>query len=119
MFTRSVSLLALVLASTSLVACSASPAPDDGSEASSEDALTSGPGARATDARVPELGNDLTVVNQSKISMAAGVAKVAAENGPVIEAKFELGDDGKLSLSVYPAQKGLAMDSERNVFQEL
>lgn len=119
MLTRSFSLLTVVLASTALAACSStSGSPDDGAQVSA-DALTSGPGARATDARVPELGNDLGIVSQSNISLAAGVAKAAAENGPVIEAKFELGDDGKLSLSLYPAQKGLAMDSERNVFQEL
>ncbi len=122
MFTRStslVSLVALVLASSAFFACSAPAAQDDGAQESADTALTSGPGHSATDAHVPELGNDVTIVNQSQISLAAGVAKVTAENGPVIEAKFELGDDGKLSLSVYPAQKGLAMDSERNVFQEL
>jgi hypothetical protein len=72
----------------------------------------------ASDERRPELGNDLTVVRQSKITMAQGLAE-AGKRGPIIEAKFELGDDGKLSLSTYPAGKSLAFDAERNVFQEL
>ncbi len=77
-----------------------------------------GPGSAATDKRVPELGNDVSIVEQSQISLADGVA-LASKNGAVIEAKFELGDDGKLSLSLYPAAKGLGMDAERNLFQEL
>ena len=72
----------------------------------------------ASDERRPELGTDLQVVRQSKITMAQGLAE-AGKQGPIIEAKFELGDDGKLSLSTYPAGKSLAFDAERNVFQEL
>jgi hypothetical protein len=90
-----------------------------GEPTGASDEALSGPGNNATDARTPELGDDLSILDNSQISLADGVAKVTAENGPVIEAKFELGDDGKLSLSVYPAAKGLAMDAERNVFQEL
>lgn len=117
MFSRSVSLLALVLAASAVAACTA---PNDADQpASSDEALTSGPGAHATDARTPELGSDLTVVRRSRISMADAVKKVATANGPVIEAKFELDHSGALSLSVYPVPNGLAMDSERNVFQEL
>src|SRR5205823_6560151 len=80
--------------------------------------LGTGPGSDATDQRTPELGADLSVLNSSKISMSQGIAQIEAANGPVIEAKFELGDDGKLSLSVYPAGKGLGMDAERNTFFE-
>jgi len=72
----------------------------------------------ASDARRPELGTDTHVVRQSKVTMAQGLAE-AGKLGPIIEAKFELGDDGKLSLSTYPAGKSLQFDSERNVFQEL
>lgn len=77
-----------------------------------------GPGADATDQRAPELGADPSIVQQATVSMADGFAK-ARTSGALIEAKYELGDDGKLSLSIYPAGKGLAMDAERNVFQEL
>lgn len=36
-----------------------------------------------------------------------------------LSAKFELDDHGKLSLSVYTAEKGLAADAEHNVLKEL
>jgi hypothetical protein len=72
----------------------------------------------ASDARRPELGDDLRVMNESRITMAQGLAE-AGKLGPIIEAKFELGHDGKLALSTYPAGKSLRFDSERNVFQEL
>ena len=72
----------------------------------------------ATDARLPELGDDVRVVRQSKLTMAQGLAE-AGKLGPIIEAKLELGGDGKLSLSTYPAGKSLQFDAERNVFQEL
>jgi hypothetical protein len=116
MFSRSLSIATLLLASFAS-ACSAAPAADD-SATTGED-LSSGPGARATDARAPELGGDPTLVNQSQISLADGVAQVTAANGAVVEAKFELADDGKsVSLSIYPVKNGLGKDSERNVFQE-
>jgi hypothetical protein len=72
----------------------------------------------ASDARRPEMGDDLNVLRTSKVTMAQGLAE-AGKLGPVIEAKFEIGGDGKLSLSTYPVGKSLAFDSERNVFQEL
>jgi hypothetical protein len=59
----------------------------------------SGPGADATDTRVPELGADLNVLKTSKLTMAQGLAQSEKAHGPSIEAKFELAD-GKLSLSV-------------------
>jgi hypothetical protein len=84
----------------------------------SDGAALTGPGGQATDARVPELGSDLSILNQSQVSLADGLA-VAEQTGKVIEAKFELGDDGNLSLSLYPLGKGFDVDAERNVFQEL
>jgi hypothetical protein len=84
-----------------------------------DDDLGAGPGDGATDARTPELGDDLTIVSTSKISMADALAQVEKANGPAIEAKFELGDDGKLSLSIYPTGKGVETDAERNTFFEL
>ncbi|MBI3554429.1 MAG: chromate resistance protein [Elusimicrobia bacterium] len=81
--------------------------------------LGSGPGAGATDARVPELGDDLSVARGSKLTMAQALARTEAKYGPMIEAKFELDDAKKLSLSLYPVGKGVDVDAERNVFQEL
>ncbi len=78
-----------------------------------------GPGKAATDTRVPELGGDLAVLRQSKVWMDEAVEDADRSTGPIIEAKFELGDSGKLSLSLYPAGKPLNVDAERNVFQEL
>jgi len=77
------------------------------------------PGNDATDARVPELGSDLSIVRKSKISFVSAVSQVSKDHGPVIEGKFELDDSGKLSLSIYPLGKPMDVDAERNVFQEL
>jgi hypothetical protein len=77
-----------------------------------------GPGDEATDQRRPELGKDPRIVADSKISLADGIRQVEAKNGKTIEAKFELDDAGKLSLSIYPVGNGIDADAERNVFQE-
>src|SRR5205085_1775108 len=79
--------------------------------------LGDGPGAGASDARTPELGDELTVVRTSTISMADALAQVEQTNGPAIEAKFELDDDGKLSLSIYPLAD-LSVDPEHATFVE-
>src|SRR5262249_23067072 len=81
--------------------------------------LGDGPGSEATDARTPELGNDLSVVKTSKVTMKQALDQLKPKYGEMIEAKFELGDDGKLSLSLYPVGKGLKVDAERNTFFEL
>jgi hypothetical protein len=91
---------------------------DDGNDDAKDnagDVDRTGPGADATDKRAPELP-DLSVLKTAKVTMADGLAQA---NGPTIEAKFEIGDDGKLSLSVYPVGKGIATDPENNEFQEL
>jgi hypothetical protein len=80
--------------------------------------LGTGPGAAATDARHPELP-DLQVLKSSKISMFDALVKAEAKHGKTIEAKYELDDQGKLSLSIYPVGKGLDVDAERNTFFEL
>jgi len=80
--------------------------------------LGADPGTGATDARGPELGDDVTVARTSKITMAAALAQAEAASGPTIEAKFELGDDGKLSLSVYPASD-MTKPAQENTFVEL
>jgi hypothetical protein len=80
--------------------------------------LGTGPGAAATDQRTPELGNDLSVLRRSRITMAQALARSEARDGPAIEAKFELDDQGHLSLSIYPVGHGMATDAERNTFFE-
>jgi hypothetical protein len=55
---------------------------------------------------------------KSKQSLVGGMRQAAHGNAAVISAKFEL-EDGKLSLSVYTAEKGLSVPPEGNVLQEL
>ncbi|HEY5951386.1 MAG TPA: hypothetical protein VIV40_38095 [Kofleriaceae bacterium] len=78
-----------------------------------------GPGAGATDARTPELGNDITVMRQSKIKMSTALKQVLKSYPLVIEAKFELDGDNKLSLSIYPTSQGKRVDPEHQEFFEL
>ena len=57
---------------------------------------------------------------QSKLTLADGIRHAAKGKDEVsISAKFELDDNRKLSLSVYTAEKGLAVDAEHNVLKEL
>jgi hypothetical protein len=90
-----------------------------GSDESGVEEYADGPGEGATDQRAPELGSDVTIVRQSKISMLDALKMSEKQYGKTIEAKFELGDDGKLSLSIYPIGKGIKTDAERNSFSEL
>src|SRR5437879_11617616 len=57
-------------------------------------------------------------LGKSKLSLLAGIRQASQGSAKAISAKFEL-EDGKLSLSVYTAEKGLAVPAEKNVFQEL
>jgi hypothetical protein len=123
---------ALFILSLSTYACSESTEPESASQSDAVKGSSkgngdkgkpveeerSGPGADATDTRVPELGDDLHVLATSKLSMAQGLAQSEKAHGPSIEAKFELAD-GKLSLSVYPVGKGIKTDPENNEFQEI
>jgi hypothetical protein len=75
-------------------------------------ALASGAPHRTPDSKaVPLLGT-------AKVSLLQGIKQVQAAYGPAIEAKFELDDSGALSLSVYPATKGIKTNAEFNVFEE-
>ena len=57
-------------------------------------------------------------LGKSKVSLLAGIRQASQGSAKAISAKFEL-EDGKLSLSVYAAEKGLAVPAEKNVLQEL
>ena len=109
------SVLFLTLSSLA-VGCS-SGAPSDSTESTADELR--GPGKWATDTRVPELGSDLRVLQQSQVWMDEAIEDARSTTGTMIEAKFELDDQGKLSLSLYPAGKSIRVDAERNVFQEL
>jgi hypothetical protein len=81
--------------------------------------LGAGPGAGATDARVPELGGDPSIVRTATIDLRAGIQQVLQTYPAVVEAKYEIGDDGKLSLSIYPVQQATSVDAERQTFFEV
>ena len=66
-----------------------------------------------------DYGPLLKVLSQSKHSLADGIRLTTKSTEVPISAKFELDDDGKLSLSVYTAEKGLTTDAEHNVLKEL
>jgi len=55
---------------------------------------------------------------RSKHSLASAIQQVSKGSEVALSAKFEFDDKGKLSLSVYAAEKGLAVDAEHNVLKE-
>jgi hypothetical protein len=61
----------------------------------------------------------LQALPTSKLSLTDGIRQAAKSQGAPISAKFEFDDHGKLSLSVYTAEKGVAVTPENNVLKEL
>lgn len=61
----------------------------------------------------------LQALSKSKVTLADGLKQSTKGAETPISAKFELDDNKQLSLSVYTAEKGLAVDSEHNVLKEL
>ena len=59
----------------------------------------------------------LKALPASKHTLAEGIQQVSKGTEAAISAKFEV-EDGKLSLSVYTAGKGLGISAERNQLQE-
>ncbi len=66
-----------------------------------------------------DYGPLLKVLSQSKHTLADGIRQATKSTEVPISAKFELDDNGKLSLSVYTAGKGLTTDAEHNILKEL
>ena len=60
----------------------------------------------------------IQALSRTKHTLMDGVRQASASNGAPISAKFEL-EDGKLSLSIYTAGKGISVPAEQNVLQEL
>jgi len=60
----------------------------------------------------------LAALPSAKLDLARGIAQAETQGARAISAKFEL-EDGKLSLSVYTAKKGIEPDAEHNVLAEL
>ncbi len=61
----------------------------------------------------------LKVIQQSKVSLCEGLRQAAKGAEIPISAKFEVDDKGNLSLSIYAAEKGLAVAPQNNLFKEL
>jgi hypothetical protein len=59
----------------------------------------------------------LKALSQSKHALVDGVQQVSKSSEVAISAKFEM-EDGKLSLSVYTAERGLSVQAEKNVLKE-
>lgn len=59
----------------------------------------------------------LKALARSKVTLREGIQQVGKGAETAISAKFEL-EEGKLSLSVYTAGKGVGIDAEHNVLQE-
>ncbi len=57
-------------------------------------------------------------LGKTKHTLLDGIRQASHGSAVAISAKFEL-EDGKLSLSVYTAEKGLSVPAEQNVLQEL
>jgi hypothetical protein len=75
--------------------------------------------AAVTRAGDDETAKLLPMLAKSKHSLADGIKQAQAKSPEAaISAKFEL-EEGKLSLSVYTAEKGLSVDAEHNVLKEL
>jgi hypothetical protein len=55
----------------------------------------------------------------AKISLLEGIERAEAASGVAVSAKFEVGDDGKLALSVYTVPEGLNVEPEAATLSEL
>jgi hypothetical protein len=74
--------------------------------------LTALAGNHDPKAIVPLLAN-------SKLTLIQGI-KIAEQNsGPAVSAKFEVGDDGALALSVYNIPEGLQVEPEKATLSEV
>lgn len=84
--------------------------------------LSGSPGLSHVGADAPQ-GEDYTpllkVLSNSKHSLSEGIRQVTTPTEVPISAKFELDDHGKLSLSIYTAEKELTNDAEHSVLKEL
>jgi hypothetical protein len=68
-------------------------------------------------------GNDPTAImsqmKNAKISLVQGIELAEKTSGVVTSAKYEIGDDGKLSLSIYTVPEGLSVAPEKATLTEL
>jgi hypothetical protein len=116
----------LVASIFALTSCNAEPAPKAANGASlsppPEASPPSTPPSAPPEAEAgkPEADDSalLALLPTAKIDLSRGIAQAEQQGARAISAKFEL-NDGKLSLSVYTANKGIEADAEHNVLAEL
>lgn len=86
-------------------------------------ALFFGAGLGANLALAADSGKDqaalVKALSESKMSLMDGLRQATKLPEVPISAKFEFDDKGKLSLSIYTAEKGVAVEAEKNVLKEL
>jgi hypothetical protein len=86
-------------------------------------AMLSGAALAASPAFAADSGRDqaalVKALSQSKHSLMDGLRQATKPPEVPISAKFEFDDAGKLSLSIYTAEKGVSVDPEKNVLKEL
>lgn len=70
-------------------------------------------------AQAASQGDLVAALAKSKLTLTDGIRQATKAGGVAISAKFEFDDAGKLSLSIYTAEKGLNSDAEHNVLKEL
>ena len=61
----------------------------------------------------------IPLLKTSKISLLQGIAYAEKTSGPATSAKFEVGDDGKLALSIYTVPEGLRVQPENATLTEI
>jgi hypothetical protein len=62
----------------------------------------------------------LAALSKTKITLVQGLEQAAAKSPEApISAKFEMDDNGALSLSIYTAEKGVGVAADQNVLKEL
>jgi hypothetical protein len=59
------------------------------------------------------------LLKASPVSLLQGIALAEKLSGPVTSAKFEIGDDGKLVISIYTIPEGLGVEPEKATLTEL
>jgi hypothetical protein len=86
-------------------------------------AMLSGAALAVNPAFAADSGHDqaalVKALGQSKHSLTDGLRQATKPPEVPISAKFEFDDAGKLSLSIYTAEKGVSVDPEKNVLKEL
>ena len=72
--------------------------------------------AEQADAETAKL---LAALPSAKFSLSSSLMQVTKGSEVPISAKYEMDDHGKLSLSVYTAEKGLGVEPDKNVLKEV